>query len=173
MKDTDIIEDKFGEIELKLLRTKVIKEVEKILEQVSNKDEDFLYPDIDINSPSGRAIAMNPLIKGEFMGHLYEICTNGAHPTAYVNCGEDSFSNKESFDGLPVHGGCTFFGTRYIVEGFWVGWDYGHYCDYITPLGAIKDGLINFGFPRRGKKWTVAEVMQDVIKAILYIEENK
>lgn len=173
MKDTDIIEDKFGEIELKLLRTKVIKEVEKILEQVSNKDEDFLYPDIDVSVLSERLLAMNPLISGEFMGHKYEICTNGAHPTAYVNCGEDSFSKKENCDGIPVHGGCTFFGTKHVDDGLCVGWDYGHYGDYMTPLGAIENHLIDFGFPRRGKKWTVLEVMQDVIKAILFIEENK
>lgn len=31
MKDTDIIEDKFGEIELKLLKDKVLKDVENII----------------------------------------------------------------------------------------------------------------------------------------------
>ena len=38
MKDTDIIEKKFGEIELKLLKDKVLKDVENILNQVSDKD---------------------------------------------------------------------------------------------------------------------------------------
>lgn len=170
MKDTDIIEERFGEIELKLLRTKVIKEVEKILEQVSNKDENFLYPNIDINNPSERAIAMNPLIKGEFMGYMYEICTNGMHPTAYVNCGVDSYADAKACRELPVHGGCTFSGNRSIADGIWVGWDYGHGGDFMKPSSDLSEMPPIF---RYGKKWTVFEVMQDVIKAILYIEENK
>lgn len=51
MKDTDIIEDKFGEIELKLLKDKLLKEVYDILNQVSDKDKDFLYPVVDIHNP--------------------------------------------------------------------------------------------------------------------------
>lgn len=169
MKDTDIIEDGFGEIERKLIRTKVIREIEKILEQVSsNQGEDFLYPNIDLGNPSERMIAMDPLIKGEFMGHIYEICTNGVHPTAYVNCGVDSYADKEKCEDLPVHGGCTFSGNRASADGIWVGWDYGHVGDYMEPLSRYE-----LRYFRCGKKWTVAEVMQDVIKAILCIEETK
>lgn len=51
MKDTDIIENKFGEIELKLLKDKVLKDVADILHQVSDKDEYFLYPIVDIHNP--------------------------------------------------------------------------------------------------------------------------
>lgn len=170
MKDTDIIEDKFGEIELKLLRTKVIKEVDKILYQVSNKDENFLYPTIDINSPQDREIVMNPLIKGEFVGHRYEICTNGMHPTAYVHCGIDNYADEKNCRELPVHGGCTFSGTRLSADGIWVGWDYGHSGDFIKPTSGLSDIPPIFKY---GKRWTVLEVIQDVIKAILYIEENK
>lgn len=172
MKET--VERKFGEIELKLLRAKILNDVAKILDQVSNKGEDFLYPEIDISSPSERALVMNPLIKGEFMGHMYEICTNGAHPTAYVSCGcLATYDKKEDYDDLPVHGGCTFAGTRESGDGLWIGWDYGHYGDYMEPLGVTENSLINFGFRHQGKKWTALEVMQDVIKAILNIEESK
>lgn len=167
MKDTDIIEDGFGEIERKLIRTKVLKEVEEILGQVSNKDENFLYPIIDINSPSDRLIAMNPLVRGKFMGHIYEICTNGVHPTAYVNCGFRDM-NKDACNELPVHGGCTFSGNRASADGTWYGWDYGHGGDYMEPRSPY--GIANFG--RYGKKWMVLDVMRDVIKAIIYIEEN-
>ena len=157
MKDTDIIEDKFGEIELKLLKDKVLKDVADILHQVSDKDENFLYQ--AIKHPMSKEIVMKPLVKGEFMGHRYEICTNGINPTAYVTCGYFvNFSDKGVYDSLPVHGGCTFIGTRtndYLegIKGGWVGWDYGHSRD--------------FG---NNKKWTVAEVMEDVIKAISFIE---
>lgn len=171
MKDTDIIEERFGEIELKLLRAKVLKEVSEILEQVSTKDENFLYPIIDIDNPAERMIAMNPLIKGEFMGHLYEICTNGIHPKAYVSCGcLATCGKKVDYDDLLVHGGCTYAGARASGDGLWVGWDYGHSGDFMKPLSAASDAAFYFMY---GKKWTVLEVMQDVIKAILFIEENK
>lgn len=168
----DTVERKFGEIEFKLLKIKVLKDVVEIFNQVSNKDEDFLYPDVDINSPSERMLVMNPLVKGEFMGHLYEICTNGTHPTAYVHCGcLATYDKKEDYDDLPVHGGCTFAGTRLSGDGLWVGWDYGHFGDYMSFHE--NDSIFKVSLYPRGKKWTVAEVMQDVMKAILYIEENK
>lgn len=172
MKDTDIIEERFGEIELKLLRAKVLKEVSEILEQVSTKDENFLYPVIDIDNPAERMIAMNPLIKGEFMGHLYEICTNGIHPTAYVSCGcFATYDKRGAYEELPVHGGCTFAGTRASGDGLWIGWDYGHSGDYMSFTD--RGSPFKVALSPHGKKWTVPEVMQDVIKAILYIEENK
>ena len=173
MKDTDIIEDKFGEIELKLLKDKVLKDVENILHQVSDKDIDFLYPVIKHES---EMIAMNPLVKGEFMGHKYEICSNGTSPTAYVTCNYlVNFSDKGVYKSLPVHGGCTFVGTRendYLedIKGSWVGWDYGHSGDFIK-LPSIE--LYNTVYFVNNKKWTVAEVMEDVIKAISFIENIK
>ena len=174
MKDTDIIEDKFGEIELKLLKDKVLKDVADILHQVSDKDENFLYQ--AIKHPMSKEIVTKPFVKGEFMGHKYEICTNGIHPTAYVTCGYFvNISDKEVYDSLPVHGGCTFIGTRandYLedIKGGWVGWDYGHSGDFMKPPATEPHNDIYFGY---NKKWTVAEVMEDVIKAISFIENIK
>lgn len=173
MEDTDNTEGKLGEIELKLLKIKVLNDVEKILRQVSHGGKDFLYPILDFSSPSDRLVAMNPLVKGEFMGHLYEICTNGSHPTAYVSCGcLATYDKKEDYDDLPVHGGCTFAGTRTSADGLWVGWDYGHYGDFMMDVGRAYPPFMGATL-RNGKKWTVAEVMLDVIRAILSIEENK
>ena len=170
MKDTDIIEKKFGEIELKLLKDKVLKDVENILNQVSDKDEDFLYQ--AIKDESGM-IAIDPLVKGEFMGHKYEICTNERYPIAYVTCEYFvNFSDKEVYDSLPVHGGCSFVGTRendYLdgIKGGWVGWNYGHSGDFIKQHDAESCNTMYSG---NNKKWTVTEVMKDVIKAISFIE---
>ena len=61
MKDTDIIEDKFGEIELKLLKDKVLKDVADILDQVSDKDENFLYQ--AIKHPMSKEIVTKPFVK--------------------------------------------------------------------------------------------------------------
>lgn len=171
MKDTDIIEEKFGEIELKLLKDKVLKDVENILNQVSDKNEDFLYP--VIKYMPGDKITIKPLVKGEFMGHKYEICTNERYPIAYVTCEYFvNFSDKEVYDSLPVHGGCSFVGTRendYLdgIKGGWVGWNYGHSGDFIKQHDAEPRNTMHSG---NNKKWTVAEVMEDVIKAISFIE---
>lgn len=170
MKNTDIIEKKFGEIELKLLKDKVLKDVENILNQISDKDEDFLYQ--AIKNESGM-VAIDTLVKGEFMGHKYEICTNERYPIAYVTCGYSvNFSDKGVYDSLPVHGGCTFIGTRendYLdgIKGGWVGWNYGHSGDFIKQHDAEPCNTMYSG---NNKKWTVAEVMKDVIKAISFIE---
>lgn len=173
MEDADSTERQFGEIELKLLRAKLLKEIGEILHQISDKGDDFLYPVLDFNSPSDRLIMMSPLVKGEFMGHIYEICTNGMHPTAYVSCGDlATYEKKEEYGELPVHGGCTYTGNRLSTDGLWVGWDYGHYGDFMMDVGRAYPPYIGSAL-RNGKKWTVAEVMQDVIRAILYIEENK
>lgn len=168
MENIDTAERKFGEIELKLLKAKVLEDVAKILRQVSNKDENFLYPVINFDSPSERMLAVSPIIKGEFMGHMYEICTNGIHPTAYVSLGFCDL-NEDACNELPVHGGCTYTGSKASGDGDWYGWDYGHNGDFMRPPSASKNMMT---YSRRGKKWTVSEVMQDVIRAILYIEEN-
>lgn len=172
MEGTDTKEGKLGEIELKLLKTIILKDVEKILRQVSHGGKDFLYPILDFGNSSDRLIAMNPLVKGEFMGYRYEICTNGSHPTAYVHCGMDSYADEENCRDLPVHGGCTFSGTRPRADGIWVRWDYGHYGDFMMDVGRAYTPFIGVTL-QNGKKWTVAEVMLDVIRAIMYIEEHK
>ena len=169
MKDTDIIEDKFGEIELKLLRTNVIKEVEKILEQVSNKNENFLYPIINADRDEYMNVVKVPLIEGEFMGHIYTIHVNGSYPVAYVNLGSCDVG-LDVCESIPVHGGCNHAGTMENRDGIWVGWYYGHIGDFDKPRYEPPDTKKPY---KRGKKWTVAEVMHDVVKAILYIEENK
>ena len=104
------------------------------------------------------------------MGHMYEICANGIHPTAYVNWGVSTNMDKDACNELPVHGGCTWTGPKTSGDGYWYGWDYGHSGDFLKPLSVNPNVMSIY---KHGKKWTVSEVMQDVIRAILYIEENK
>ena len=169
MKDTDIIEDKFGEIELKLLKDKVLKDVENILNQVSDKDEDFLYPVVDIHNPVDIKNMKNPLIEGEFMGHMYEIYANGSYPSAYVNWGSCDM-DKNACNDLPVHGGCTYTGKRDDSDYIWYGWNYGHSGDFDKPCSATPKTMRPY---KKGKKWTAIEVMKDVIRAISFIEKNR
>lgn len=168
MEETDDIGKQFGKIEFKLLKVKVLKDVAEILHQASNKDENFLYPVLDANNPEDIDAAKIPLIEDEFMGHMYAIYATGSYPIAYVNLGSCNM-DKDACDGLPVHGGCTYTGPRIIGEGIWCGWNYGHSGDFDKPCSATPDTKKPY---RKGKKWTVVEVMEDVIKAILYIEEN-
>lgn len=168
MKDADNAERKFGDIELKLLKAKILKEVEKILEQVSNKNENFLYPIMSADRDEYMNIVKIPLIEGEFMGHIYTIHVNGSYPVAYVNLGLCNVG-LDVCESIPVHGGCNHAGPMENRDGIWVGWYYDHKGDFDKPRAAAPDTKKPF---RKGKKWTVAEVMEDVIRAILYIEEN-
>lgn len=169
MKDTDIIADKFGEIELKLLKDKVLKDVENILNQVSDKNEDFLYPIVDIHNPINVRNMKIPLIEGEFMGHLYAIYTNGSYPAAYVSWGLCDM-DKDAYNDLPVHGGCTYTGKKEDSDHIWYGWNYGHSGDFDKPCSATPKTMRPY---RKGKKWTAIEIMKDVIKAISFMENNR
>lgn len=78
--------------------------------------------------------------------------------------------NKEitSEDGLlpHVHGGCTFSSVRTwtfedeTISGYYLGWDYAHYCDYIPSINCGADA----------HKFTLDEILFDVGKAIIDIE---
>lgn len=168
MENTDNTGRLFGDIEFKLLKVKVLNDVMKILRQVSNKNENFLYPIMNADRNKYMKAVKTPIIEGEFMGHIYIINVNGSYPVAYVNLGSCNVS-LDVCESIPVHGGCTHAGPMENRDGIWAGWYYGHIGDFDKPRYEPPDTKKPY---KRGKKWTVAEVMEDVIRAILYIEEN-
>ena len=80
-----------------------------------------------------------------------------------------SWKEIDCYDDVPlsVHCGLTFmsnvtkekeelFTIQQFTIGKWIGWDYGHLCDYV-----------NYGdYVSEGKKWTYEEVEEDVKHAI-------
>ena len=86
-------------------------------------------------------------------------------------------SNMEDLQ-FDCHWGVTFSGEgdgQLRPEGwYWYGWDYAHYGDHIAfPEGSIPPQLAeHFNNIFRGKKWTLAEVEQDVLDAAINLSES-
>ena len=84
---------------------------------------------------------------------------------AYIKLSENSPFRNKHYNEIPlgVHGDLTFSGNNATVlkgiairEDWWIGWDYGHFGDYIH--GDSKSS---------SKVWTLEEVEAEVHKAIL------
>ena len=112
---------------------------------------------------------------GYCLGLLYFILNLGLHPTAYIKIPENSKyygKDMEEID-LNVHGGVTYVNDYlYISEnqkinGWFIGWDYGHYGDY----GGYEE-LLPQEFRTGGKKWSTQEIYQEVRKACYEIQKE-
>lgn len=95
------------------------------------------------------------LASGEEAGYSWYVISRGTHPTAYVKL--PRVAEAFSMDDISCHGGITYVnsslkvGGGVSVDGFWIGWDYAHACDF--------SGY----FPGSGgKKWTTEEIVSDV-----------
>ena len=111
---------------------------------------------------------------GTYKGVDYVIVNlRGYHPCAYVRTNNNYCVNDQ--DDSPAHCGFTFYGglthwREYDPENYdkdfferkFIGWDFGHYCDY-SPY--FDDG----------KKWTTEEVFENVKEVIdwIIIKEDK
>lgn len=113
------------------------------------------------------------LFDGEYKNHKFAILNLGTHPTAYV---EDKvgLTGYEDFrlDGVSVHGGFTFHDTGYWGDESekisWLGWDYGHYGDFMGYYSPDKP------FYYSSKQWTTAEIYEEVkgvIEQIIEVEK--
>lgn len=104
------------------------------------------------------------LLEGEHLGYKWVIVSYGTHPCAYVKLPKNSklISLGEE---VPVscHGGITYTSSKGLPqlkvakknEGFYIGWDYAHAGDQI--------GLKQFEWDKR---WTVAEIQEEVYEVI-------
>lgn len=98
----------------------------------------------------------------QYKGFRYYIITLGAYPCAYVSIpsGHDLRGVDYTYiNGIGVHGGLTYSEfflqlKNIILKGWFIGWDYGHYGDYMK---LYHDMEFSFG----GKKWTKEEIEED------------
>lgn len=105
---------------------------------------------------------------GYYMGLLYYILSLGTHPTAYIRVPKDNkFYGKEIEQiDIEVHGGITYsedglyIKDGQIIDGWFIGWDYGHYGDYL----GFEEQYPQF-CKTGGKKWTTEEIKRDVCNA--------
>lgn len=99
---------------------------------------------------------------GEMDGYQWYIVSYGAYPCAYVR----SDIPEKLQDEIAVHGSITFAGkafNEFPVKGNYIGWGYNHYDDYC--------GCLEYPDLASGKKWTFAEIMDDVRSVIRQLQE--
>ena len=119
---------------------------------------------------------MEILFNGEYKGHKFCIMNLGTHPTAYV---ENKIKNLRSYgddrlDNIDVHCGFTYLDGSYWDKNdktIYLGWDYGHYCDY---AGYFEKYSI--GDSCGCKRWTTPEIYDElkfVIEQLIALEESE
>ena len=121
------------------------------------------------------------LYEGTVKGYKVAIVNvYGRHPSAYIQVPEDLADI--AFELLPVHGGCsfngkTFFNGKEEDKGYrWVGWDYGHLCDYTPPIDKTHHYSWNGSSDDIRHKYITEEVYNDIVKAVKelrYINQAK
>jgi hypothetical protein len=109
-------------------------------------------------------VDLEVLVNEEYLGHEYLILNLcGRYPTAYVRLKDNEILNDYDDYEIEVHGGLTFLGTPLTREdGTWLGWDYGHYCDYNYYL----EDLYNDMNLSKKKKWTTEEIQEEAKSVI-------
>lgn len=118
------------------------------------------------------------LDEGIYKKYKYYIISLGTHPVAYVEIPKNNKLYGKNYDNINinVHGGLTYSANHlYISEnekinGWFIGWDYAHYDDYIGHYLAYPELFIE-----EGKKWTTKEILEnvkDVIEQIIKLEEE-
>lgn len=104
---------------------------------------------------------------GKYLGFTYYILNLGTHPTAYIKIPENHKYYEKDYDeiNLDVHGGLTYSSKQLcleneVIEGWFIGWDYAHYGDYLG-----YEEMFSREFRTNGKKWTTEEILKEVKEA--------
>lgn len=115
---------------------------------------------------------------GFCFGLLYYIMNLGTHPTAYIRIpkGHKLYgkNDEEIYQKVDVHGGITYINDSITIEnnqkieGWFIGWDYGHYGDYM----GIEE-LVPMEFRIGGKKWTTQEIYKELREACYQIQKGE
>ena len=79
-----------------------------------------------------------------YRGYEFAVMNLGTHPCCYIKLPKGHKYENIDYDNIPlsVHGGLTY-GESYLIvavvggkqikdeTGYWIGWDYAHYGDYL------------------------------------------
>ena len=109
------------------------------------------------------------LDSGTYEGYEYAIVSRGFHPCAYVKLPEGHKYYGLGYDDILVdcHGELTYAENYLDVLparlGWWIGWDYGHCCDY---AGFMKSPMWSDVDTGHYKKWTTSEIFEEVKQVI-------
>lgn len=105
------------------------------------------------------------LADGEYKGFHFYVLNLGTHPCAYIDVTETDLNGKEYTDiDISCHGGLTY-SREYLntvdKKGWFIGWDYAHYCDF-----AGYELEMPIGIRMNGKRWTTAEIVEECKQVI-------
>ena len=117
---------------------------------------------------------LNPperIAEGEYKGFTYYVLNLGTHPCAYVDVTDTTLHGKDYSDiDIECHCGLTY-GSEHLAtiekKGWFIGWDYAHYCDFAGYELAFSNALRT-----HGKMWTTKEIV-DECKAVIDQLANK
>lgn len=111
------------------------------------------------------------LDEGAFDGFDYCIVSFGFNPCAYVRLPESHKlygNSREIEETINCHGAITYADNELLTMdnehhkyGYWIGWDYAHFDDHTGYRP--DDG---------GKKWTTAEILDEVKEVIKQLKED-
>ena len=110
-----------------------------------SKDIDRRLADMEYNNDGMSSCLALGIYRG-FQYAVYNI--RGSHPCGYVNISgheneliddPEATYDFEKFYWLVCHGGVTYAeaGLSSFAEGYWIGWDYAHYNDYVPFAGGV------------------------------------
>lgn len=105
------------------------------------------------------------LIDEEYKGFHFYVLNLGTHPCAYIDVTETDLNGKDYPDiDISCHGGLTY-SREYLrtvdKKGWFIGWDYAHYGDFMGYELNIPVGIrVN------GKRWTTAEIVEECKQVI-------
>lgn len=114
------------------------------------------------------------LDSGTYDGYEYAIVSRGLHPCAYVKLPKGHKYYGLDYDDIPVdcHCGPTYAESYLDIiplnSGWWIGWDYGHCCDYSGFM--MHEYWLDCNTSHY-KKWTTAEIFEDVKRVIEQLNE--
>ncbi len=145
----DKIIDKLTDIRFALFEGFIRKEGEM---------KEMVYYDKWLNPPE-------TLAEGEYKGFHFYVLNLGTHPCAYIDVSDTDLYGKvcENID-IECHCG-LIYSSEYLLtvdkKGWFVGWDYAHYCDFVGyELEMPEDIRTN------GKRWATAEIVNECKEVI-------
>lgn len=111
---------------------------------------------------------LNPpemLADGEYKGFHFYVLNLGTHPCAYIDVTDTDLNGKDySNIDIACHGGLTY-SDEYLrtvdKKGWFIGWDYAHWGDYVGYEVLYSDNLRT-----NGKKWTTDEIVSECKEVI-------
>jgi hypothetical protein len=111
---------------------------------------------------------LNPplrIAEGEYKGFTYYVLSLGTHPCAYVDVTNTNLLGKDYSEiDIECHCGLTYARehlTTVEKKGWFIGWDYAHYCDFV---GYELDFPTNLR--THGKMWTTKEMVDECKEVI-------